>query len=399
MAYVHISVHDLRPGMYIVQTGESWENHPYLYAKPGLIANEKEIEEIKRQGFLETFFDPDKSQTNSGRYETIADVNDARTPEPPKVQLQDEIANLQKPYENFVSHMEDVLEQTGDGLTDISSSCFIVQDIIQSMDRNRDALICLSKLRSFDSYTYAHCVNVGILGIGFATHLGLPAGDLEMVGLAGLFHDVGKMKVPPTILNAPRKLTAEEFHIMQRHPRVGAEILASVPGVSKGIVDGVLDHHERNDGKGYPNKKKGPQISTFGKIISLADVYDALTTKRPYKDSLAPNRALAIMYDMREDAWEGIMLEHFIKMIGIYPVGTPVVLTGGFKGVVTQSNPVAPLYPSVMLCLDKNGRYLRKPEWIDLSQQHDIQIVKAINPHSFPVDISFLLIEGRIKAA
>ncbi len=396
MAFILIDIHDLRPGMYIVQTGEKWLNHPYLYAKPGLVANDKEIEEIKKQGFREAYYDPDKSQPSAAK-DTLADLHCPKVSVPPKILIQDEMSRLQKPYENFVGHMENVLDDARAARINIQSSDFVIQEIIQSIDRNRDALLCLSKLKNFDNYTYAHCVNVGILCISFATHLRLQNDDLQMLGLAGLFHDVGKMKIPQAILNAPRKLTDEEFAVIQRHSSLGAEIVAKAPGARQCIVEGILDHHERSNGSGYPNQKKGAEISAFGKLISLCDVYDALTTKRVYKKSFPPSQALSLMYNMRGDAWEREILEHFIEMVGIYPVGTPIALTGGFKGIVSQSNPQAPLYPTVMLCLDKSGKYLKKPERIDLAQQHDIQIIKAINPEIFPVDISALLMEGNIQ--
>ena len=397
MAFVHIAITDLRPGMYIVQTGESWKNRPYLYAKPGLVTNEKEIEEIIRQGFHDAYYDPEKAQSQTKSDDTLAKANANRVQKAQQIPIHEEISRQQKPYEEFVSHMLNVMEDARSGRVTLSAQDFIVQDIMQSMSRNRDALLCLSKLKTFDNYTYAHSVNVSILSIAFGFHLGMQGDDLHMLGLSGLFHDIGKMKIPPAILNAPRKLSPDEFRLIKRHPLYGTELLAKARGVDQCIIDGVLDHHERYNGSGYPNKRRGPEISAFGSILSICDVYDALTSKRVYKDPLSLSQALSIMYDMRGDAWDQELLEHFIKMIGIYPVGTPIALTGGFKGLVVQSNPQAPLYPTVVLCLDRNGNYLKKPERIDLAQQHDIQIIKAINTDTFPVDIQALLFEGNIQ--
>ena len=203
------------------------------------------------------------------------------------------------------------------------------------------------------------------------------------------------MRIPTHILNAPRQLKPDEFAIIQKHAKYGEEMLSQIPNIPKDILAGVCDHHERYNGTGYPGHKKGHQISPFGSIISVCDVYDALSSKRVYKEALPPSKALSIMYGMRGESWEAGLVELFIKMLGIYPVGTPIGLTSGFKGVVTKSNPSAPLYPTVLLCKDRTGHKIVPPSTVDLAQQHEMQIVKALSSDTVDFDVLTLITEGK----
>ncbi|MCR5815199.1 MAG: HD-GYP domain-containing protein [Desulfovibrio sp.] len=395
MAFVHILTKDLRPGMFIVQTGETWTNRPYLYAKPGLLKTEAEIAEIRKQGFIEAYYDPEKSEHSKIGVEDLLSGRLATPLPEPTVSLQEEIKAQEENYNNCVNYMEHVMEEARSGRIDYTSAKPLMDGIISSVNRNADALTSLAKIKTYDEYTFAHCVNVSIFSVTFGRYLGLREENLHNLGLAGLFHDLGKMRVPPSILNAPRQLKPEEFAIMQKHARYGLEILSQIPNIPKAILAGVCDHHERYNGTGYPDKKKGSEISPFGCIISVCDVYDALSSKRVYKEAMPPSKALSIMFGMRGESWQPGLVEQFIKMLGIYPVGTPIGLTSGFKGVVTKSNPSAPLYPTVTICKDRNGQKIVPPSSVDLAQQHEMQIVKALSSDTVDFDILTLITEGK----
>ena len=380
--------------MYIVQTGESWRDKPFLYAKPGLIKTEAEVADIVRQGFQETYYDPEQSQlTQKDEPERF---NRPVPPLPePTATLKEELLLQEESYANCVGHIQHIMEEARNGRLDFNSAKPFMQGIIQSINRNADALTSLAKIKSHDEYTYAHCVNVSIFSVAFGRYLGLSEESLLELGLSGLFHDVGKMRVPLAILNAPRKLSDEEFFVMQKHVLFGEEMLAQIPGMPSDIMDGVVDHHERFNGSGYPHKKKGTSISSFGCILSVCDVYDALSSRRVYKEPIPPSKALSIMYGMRGESWEPGLVELFIKMLGIYPVGTPISLTSGFKGVVTRSNPAAPLYPTVAVCQDRKGLNISPPTSIDLAQQHDFQIIKPLEMKTIDFDVLSLLKDAK----
>ncbi|MCR4667239.1 MAG: HD-GYP domain-containing protein [Desulfovibrio sp.] len=381
--------------MYIVQTGESWRDKPFLYAKPGRIGSKEEIAEILRQGFLEAFYDPDRSeQPKEGEPDLLAS-RQVDLPEP-KIPLREELKAQEIAYTNCVDSMQHIMEEARGGHLDFKSAEPLMSDIVDSVYRNSDALTSLSKIKTHDEYTFAHCVNVSIFSVVFGRHLGFAGEELQRLGMSALFHDIGKMRVPPTILNAPRSLTSNEFAIMQKHAQIGAEMLAELPGIGDDILSGVAEHHERYNGQGYPHKKKGRQISPFGCIISVCDVYDALSSKRVYKEAIPPTKALSIMYGMRGEAWEPGLVELFIKILGIYPVGTPITLTSGLQGIVTHSNPQAPLYPQVLLCRDRNGRHIKPPASVDLAQQHEFQIIKALDKKTVSFDVLSILTEESV---
>ena len=392
MPYVHISAKDLRPGMFIVDTEISWQNRPYLYSKTGLIKTKEEIEEILAEGYDEAYYDPDKShldpaQKDSRNNDLLAD-NALNTPLEPKVPFASELKNAQGIYTDCLNQVEHMLGEARRGKIDHSTSKNLVTNLVGSINRHPDALSSLSKIKGFDEYTFAHSINVAIFSIAFGLALGLSGDAVNRLGEAALLHDFGKMRVPKEILNAVRALKPEELVIMQTHPQLGAEMLAKVPGMTEDVINGVLDHHEKYNGSGYPNKKKGAEISPFARIISVADVYDALSSKRVYRDAVPPNKALATMYSVRDQSWEPGLCECFIKLLGIYPVGSCVSLTMGYKGIVSKSNFNAPLYPTVLLCKAPNGNAINPPQVLDLSTQHDLQIVKALPPDALKVTLT-----------
>ena len=377
MPVLHVSVEDLRPGMYIVDMGLSWIDHPYLYAKEGLIRSHAQIVEIIHQGFSEAYYDTEKSNIQPAEPITLKSLGVSRAVSK-EVPLGEELEQVENTYSDCVRHAKEFMLEARNGTVDLEPSRPLVQGIIDSVNRNMDALTSLAKIKHYDEYTFAHCVNVSIFSVAFGKYLGLDQERLFLLGMAGLFHDLGKMQVPVEILNAPRRLTDEEFAVMKTHALLGQKSLASVKGIAPEILMGVGQHHEKHDGSGYPNCLVGSGISLFGRILSVADCYDALSSKRVYKDAMPPTKALSIMFEMRKGAWEPGLLERFIKMLGIYPVGTPVELTSGFKGVVAKSNPVMPMQPVAAVVRAPDGRGIVPPRTVDLAKHAGIKITHPL---------------------
>ncbi|MCR4665693.1 MAG: HD-GYP domain-containing protein [Desulfovibrio sp.] len=365
--------------MYIVNTGASWLEHPYLYTKEGLIRSQAEIAEIINQGFSEAYYDPDQSAIQPEEKISLEGVRNSLAA-PPSVSLPEELGAAEDAYTECVNHAKSFMLEARTGKVELESSRPLVCSIIDSVNRNADAMTSLAKIKHYDEYTFAHCVNVTIFSVAFAKYLGFSNDQLYLLGMAGLFHDLGKMMVPVEILNAPRRLTDEEFAVIKRHARLGADALAGVKGIEKEIIEGAGQHHERHDGTGYPDGLCGTGISPFGRIISVADCYDALSAKRVYKDPMPPAKALSLMYEMRGVAWAPGLVEHFIKMIGIYPVGTPVALTSGFKGVIAKANPTQPLHPVAVVVKSPNGKGISPPRAIDLAKHLDLKITQPLAP-------------------
>ncbi len=213
-----------------------------------------------------------------------------------------------------------------------------VNECVQSILRNPDALTWMSKMRNEDEYTAEHCLNVCILAISFGRHLGYEEEALQHIGLCGLLHDVGKMKIPPEILNKPDRLTDKEFKMIKAHTVHGRNLLMTAPGSYHGVVDVAYSHHERLDGNGYPRGLKASGISEFSRVVAIADAYDAMTAKRVYEDARSSTDALKEIFDNRGTQFDERLAEQFLEMVGLYPPGSIVEMTNGCVGIVLTTN-------------------------------------------------------------
>ncbi len=249
-------------------------------------------------------------------------------------------------------------------------SAQVVEELTQSVWRNPSALISLARLKTRDDYTYMHSVAVSAMMIALAQQMGLSEAVQRDAGMAGLLHDVGKMLMPLEVLNKPGALTDEEFTIMKSHPERGHEALAASGVFSAGVMDVVLHHHEKMDGTGYPHKLKGDQISVIARMGAVCDVYDAVTSVRPYKNAWDPAASLSRMAQ-----WQGHfdprIFQAFVASLGIYPVGTLVKLRSGKLAVVVDQNPGKLTQPVVKVFFSTNANMPIELALLDLSHVND----------------------------
>lgn len=251
----------------------------------------------------------------------------------------------------------------------------IVQNIVDLLMEDNVVLLGLSTIRDFDDYTYVHSVNVGILAMTLASRIGLSRESLEVIGICGLFHDLGKTVVPLDIINKPGKLTQEEFEEVQKHVLHSVRLilrLKATRDIRSKIIIGPFEHHLKYDLSGYPQTSRKKPLSLYGRIISIADVYDALTSPRVYHTTeISPHRALQIMANGAGTDFDPILLKVFIKMIGIYPIGTLLKFDSGEIGLVAgSSDEIDPLRPRVVL-LEKDGQNkFARGESVSLSEKN-----------------------------
>lgn len=240
----------------------------------------------------------------------------------------------------------------------------LVSDIIDNIMSNKNLAVNMIDIRSFDDYTFYHSVNVGVLSIAIGVTLNFDRAHITDLGLSAMLHDIGKVFIPKEILNKPSKLNDEEFELIKMHPANGYKYLKGIYQTSVPVYIGALQHHERYDGTGYPNATKGTQISLYGRIISMADVYDALTSNRPYRKALIPSEAIEYIMGGGNSLFDPELVNAFISKIAPYPSGTCVSLSNGKIGIVAENYTDCCLRPKIKII--KHGNIYIEPYYIDL---------------------------------
>jgi putative nucleotidyltransferase with HDIG domain len=363
---------DLRPGMLVVSYGRGSFEDPVV--KLGqVIQSPADIDRLLPAGVTEALVD-----------------------DSPATPLDVELPVAQRLYSDAIGHVKNFVDDVRRGTDiDVRRAEPLVQSFIESVFRNESAAVTLFKLRGFDEYTYTHSINVSILAVLLGKHLGMDRRTLLRLGLAGMYHDVGKARIPEAVLNKPGKLSDAEFRTMRTHPLEGWRILADSPGVDPDILRAVAEHHERHDGSGYPRGLRGDAIGLFSRIIAIVDVYDALTSRRVYKEPMAPAKALSLMYQWRDRDFPPQAVENFIRCVGVYPPGSFVRLSGGEYGVVVGAAGHASTKPGVKLCLDARLRP-QTPRLVDLEAQSGApdaqEIVEVLDPAALKIDLERLLL-------
>lgn len=248
----------------------------------------------------------------------------------------------------------------------ISPTIEVSRQLVDTLISDSDIMLNVEDLRLYDDYTYNHSLGVAILSIAIGLSLALNRNELYDLSLCALLHDLGKVKIPIEIIAKPARLTTEEYNIVKLHPVFGAQFIVHQKYATKNICGGVLTHHERFDGTGYPNGLAGNSIPLFGRIISVADVYDALTSSRPYRDPSSAPEAIEYIMGGSGKIFDIQVVSAFLKKVSPYPVGSCVELSNGKKAVVIRQNEFNPLRPVVQLFED-----FKNP--LDLYYQRDLQ--------------------------
>ena len=222
--------------------------------------------------------------------------------------------------------------------------------------------------------------------------MGIDRETIELVGIGGLLHDIGKMKVPDRILNKPGKLTDKEFEIMKKHVGYSSFLLENTPGLTPTSISIATEHHERFDGSGYPLGIKGDEISQFGQMAAIVDVYDALTSDRIYHAGMEPTEVLKKMLEWSEHHFNTTLVHNFIRTIGIYPVGTLVRLESGYFAVVIEQNHADLLHPKVRMIFNAKAQCYISPRDVDLAKPGSAdRIVTFEVPSRWGIDTSYHL--------
>ncbi|MEI8571888.1 HD-GYP domain-containing protein [Methylomonas sp. LW13] len=373
-----IDVADLKPKMFIHDINCPWINHPFL-RNSFLIESAQDIEKIAAYGICQVYIDttlgPDMPEAP-----TVHDINRqldehmqhlGRTLKrvPPPVSVEKERVKAKQVCREANRIVHNVLQDCRLGKqVELEQVEPVVSNIIDSIFRNPDAIVSLLRIKQADKYTFQHSVAVGTLLISFCRALDIDRKLIEQVGLGGLLHDIGKMQVPNNILNKPGKLTESEFEIMKNHVRYGCQVLEKTPGISPITLNVAAEHHECYNGSGYPLGLKGDEISLYGQMAAVVDVYDALTSTRVYHTGIEPTEVLRKLLEWSDHHFNLTLVHQFIRSIGIYPVGTLVRLESGYLAVVVEQHHENLLHPRVRVVFNARTRCYTPPADFDLSK-------------------------------
>jgi HD-GYP domain-containing protein (c-di-GMP phosphodiesterase class II) len=392
----------LKPGMFLVEYGEGTFVRPYVRPRK-LLTEPEEVEDIRAAGVKWVYIDTAHGLDVSDEEAAEAEPEMMPTPgvdavylsQSNKIAYHEEIYFARKIYNRTLEYVRTVMEDLRHGRPfDFQASEPLVRDIMDSVLRNDTAASSLTILRRKSQYLYTHCVNVSVLAAIFGRRLGLLEEKLKVLATAGLFLDIGKIRLSDKILNKPGKLTPEEFEHVKWHPAEGYILLRDQKGVSDHVLEAVLDHHERYDGQGYPRCLNDRNLSTYTRILAIADAYDAMTSDKPYKTAMLPTEAMKNLYAQRGRTYHPEYIELFIRSLGIFPVGSFVRLSDGRFAVVSDVASDMPLCPQVKVVYDHKMRPMRS-QFIDLASPQaladDLLITECVDPKDYRIDLGLLL--------
>ncbi|MDP2825104.1 MAG: HD-GYP domain-containing protein [Sulfuritalea sp.] len=378
-----IDVEHLRVGMHIHELCGSWMEHPFWRTK-FVVTDPDDIRLIAASGIKEVWIDGEKgldvSAASESKEEVDAGIDDAlmhaavtgmpqQAPPPQRVAMAEEVKRAARICANAKDAVVSMFHEVRMGKA-ISGEAAgeLVDEISSSVMRNPGALISLARLKTADDYTYMHSVAVCALMVALAHTMDLDERQTRDAGMSGLLHDLGKAMMPMEVLNKPGKLTDEEFRIIKSHPEEGHRLLVEGGTVGDTVLDVCLHHHEKVDGSGYPHRLKDEQISVFAKMGAVCDVYDAITSNRPYKAGWDPAESIRKMTEWTNGHFDMRVFQAFVKSIGIYPVGSLVRLSSERLAVVTEQSEKSLLTPHIKVFFSTRSMAYIPPELIDLAR-------------------------------
>ena len=364
--------------MFVQELGGAWLDHPF-WRTSFKIDGPESLRKIVESGIHEAWIDTARGLDVAGgisEKQAAAEVDqelarDAEeVPCSQRVPTEEEAARARKVLEHSCQVVAEVFRQARMGRALQPETVLpVIDDIAASVQRNPGVLTALNRLRQQDTYTYQHSVSVCALMVALADQLGCEADRRRDAGLAGLMHDIGKVRIPLDLLNKKGPLSEAEYAELRRHAEMGHELLAAGNSTAELVLDVCLHHHERVDGSGYPQGLAGDQVSLFARMAAVSDVYDATTSDRPYKDAWQPAYVLRRMTEWSGSGQFDTRVFHaFVKTVGIYPIGTLVRLRSGRLAVVVDQSSGSLLRPRVKVIFSVTSNRRLPPRIIDLSQ-------------------------------
>jgi putative nucleotidyltransferase with HDIG domain len=379
-----IPVAQVTTGMYIHDLNCGWMDHPFL-KNQFLVEDNEALCKIRTMGVREVFIDTKRGLDVAA----AAPAAPAQT-DPPKRSaaaakaaakpLPDELKFARKLHAEATRLVADMMQDVRLGRQLQLEKCEpVIEGILTSIFRKPDVLLPLLQVKSRDEYTFQHSVAASALAAAFGRTLNIPRDVIKELAIGGLLHDVGKAMLPDEVLKKPGRLTKAEYELVKEHVDFGMNVLTKSGGLSEIAFQGAAEHHERFDGSGYPRGLKGDEISLYGQMLAIVDVYDAITSLRAYHKPIPPTEALRNIFEWSTSQFNPTLVQAFIKGIGIYPAGSLVRTQSGRLGIVREGVPDKLLQPVVTIFYDAEKRCYLPPETVALAKSDD----KVVSHESF----------------
>ncbi|MFT7672492.1 MAG: putative nucleotidyltransferase with HDIG domain [Gammaproteobacteria bacterium] len=398
-----ISLNNVKVGMFIDELCGSWMDSPF-WTKSFRLKSNKDLVSLQKSGIREVWIDTRKgTDVDADKEIVVHQDSEERTDkalarvareadsQEKGVSFEAELDNARKIQMMAAEKVTSMFQEVRMGKAlQAQDAVPLANEIYLSVVRNPGALISLTRLKTKDDYTYMHSVAVCALMIALGRQLGLARDVVKSLGMAGLLHDIGKMAVADDILNKPGQLTDEEFSQIKTHPERGWQMLKESSDVDEIALDVCLHHHERVDGKGYPEQLGKDDLSLYAKMGAVCDVYDAITSDRSYKAGWSPAESIRKMASWKDGHFDDRVFDSFVKTIGIYPVGSLLKLRSGKLGVVIDQSTNSLLRPKVKVFYSTSAKAHIAPKVIDLGKT-DEEIENIEDPSQYGFNLQRIM--------
>lgn len=375
----HVSINELIPGMFVNQVVEQTGNTRVRTS--GVVKSPSAITKLREMGITLVEVDYSRSQvaeptneaTKASDEKQQAKTNSAALSS--ASQLYDEALVLQKSFINTLRL----------GVpNDLSKASELSTSIIEGVFDNKDAMSCLTMIKNSDQYLLEHSINCAILMAMFADHLGYDRDTIDEACMGSLLMDVGMSQVPVEIRHKTGKLTAADWSVIRQHVDISVELVEQSEQISDLALSVIAQHHEREDGSGYPRSLNSADIAPLSKMAAIIDSYDAMISNRTHKQSITPTLALKRL--AKDSTLDSHLVKQFIKCVGVHPVGSLVKLKSGRLGIIAKQHPEDLLAPVVMTFYSISGGHFSEIKRIDLFQVDD-EIESGVRPDDFGINL------------
>lgn len=392
-------VTDLKPGMYVSSLDRPWLETPFPFQ--GFVLTDEDIRQLT--GLCKyVYVDAEKSEIAPDN-----PVENAIIPQAPEELVNSkqaksyarttsraqELEAAKVAYRNLTDVYDQlIMDVARNRKLDIPQLKEAVIPMVDSVVRNPDAFILLTRLKKIDSYAYQHAMSCAVLAVATGRQIGLPRDMLQNLALGAALFDIGRARLPHELLTKPRRLQEQELEYVRKHVQFSLDTVAVSEHITPDVLRMIETHHERHDGSGYPMGLSGDQIPLYGRIAGIVDCYDAITSNRPYATQVTPDEAIRMLYEWRDVEFQGALIEQFIQVIGVYPVGTIIELSDGRVGIVVAQHLEARLRPVVMIVLERDKQFVADYYEFDMKKHSNgedgmpLGIRRSLSPGSYGID-------------